>query len=66
MSADPAARDPRRPEFASRVPLEGGVRHRRAAVECCDWLLAELRDPASAAAPGSGSATDTRSGTDRP
>jgi virulence activator alpha len=42
VSADPASRDPRHPAFASRVTLEGGVRSRRAAVQWCDWLLAEL------------------------
>lgn len=47
-SADPASRDPRRPAFASRITLEGGVRSRRAALDWCDWLLAELAD----AAPG--------------
>ena len=58
MSADPAARDPRRPEFASRVTLEGGVRSRRAALEWCDWLLAELGEPAAAAARGTDRDTD--------
>ena len=58
LADDPAARDPRRPEFASRVTLEGGVRSRRAAVEWCDWLLAELGDPAAAAAHGNDSDTD--------
>jgi len=52
VTADPAARDPRRPEFASRMTLEGGVRGRRAALEWCDWMLAELGDPASP--PGTG------------
>ncbi len=44
-SAEPASRDTRHPAFASRVTLEGGVRGRRAAVEWCDWLLAELGEP---------------------
>ena len=51
LADDPAARDPRRPAFASRVTLEGGVHSRRAAVEWCDWLLTELGDPAPTAAP---------------
>lgn len=42
---DPAARDRRTPEFASRVTLEGGVRSRRAVVEWLDWLEQELADP---------------------
>ncbi|HET9021532.1 MAG TPA: PadR family transcriptional regulator [Ornithinibacter sp.] len=45
VSADPASRDRADPAFASRVTLEGGVRTRRAAVEWCDWLLAELDYP---------------------
>jgi len=47
-SADPTSRDPRRPAFASRITLEGGVRNRRAAVEWCDWMLGELADRADA------------------
>ncbi|MBM6402104.1 PadR family transcriptional regulator [Phycicoccus sonneratiae] len=43
-----AAHDPSAPEFASRLTLEGGLRTRRAAVEWCDWMLAEL----ARAAPG--------------
>jgi DNA-binding PadR family transcriptional regulator len=39
---DPRARDPSHPMFASRLTLEGGVRSRRAAVEWCDWMAAEL------------------------
>jgi len=38
------AADRTRPEFASRVTLEGGVRSRRAVVEWLDWLLEELAD----------------------
>jgi len=34
------------------MTLEGGVRGRRAALEWCDWMLAELGDPASP--PGTG------------
>ncbi len=45
VSADPASRDRADPAFACLVTLEGGVRTRRAAVEWCDWLLAELDHP---------------------
>lgn len=43
VDADPASRNPRDPQFASRLTLAGGVLSRRAAVEWCDWMLAELR-----------------------
>ena len=42
VEADPASHDPRQPLFANRVTLESGVRTRTAAVEWCEWLLAEL------------------------
>ena len=51
LADDPAARDPRRPAFASRITLEGGVRSRRAAVEWCNWLLTELTDPTDPGGP---------------
>jgi DNA-binding PadR family transcriptional regulator len=38
----PAAHDPASPDFASRLTLEGGVLTRRAALEWCDRMLAEL------------------------
>ena len=37
------ARDPSRPEFASRLTLEGGVRTERAAVEWCEWISGSCR-----------------------
>ncbi|MGG5258077.1 PadR family transcriptional regulator [Phycicoccus avicenniae] len=37
-----AAHDPAAPDFASRLTLVGGVLTRRAALEWCDWMLAEL------------------------
>ncbi len=42
LAHDPKAQDPGDPAFASRLTLEGGVRTRTAAVEWCDWMLAEL------------------------
>lgn len=39
---EPGAHDRRDPLFASRLTLEGGVRHRRAVVEWCDWMLEQL------------------------
>lgn len=47
-----AADDPGTPEFASRLTLVGGVLTRRAALEWCDWMLAEL---ARGRPPGGGS-----------
>ena len=38
----PRAQDRTDPWFASRLTLQGGVLTRRAAVQWCDWMLAEL------------------------
>lgn len=42
LDGDPAVLDSRTPEFASRLTLEGGRLTRRAAVEWCDWMTAQL------------------------
>ncbi|HMM93419.1 PadR family transcriptional regulator [Phycicoccus sp.] len=42
LDGDQAALDPASPLFASRLTLEGGRRTRVAALEWCDWMLAEL------------------------
>lgn len=46
VTADPHSADPRHPQFASRLTLEGGVRARRTAVEWCRWLRTQLPAPA--------------------
>ncbi|GIL37179.1 PadR family transcriptional regulator [Phycicoccus sp. DTK01] len=45
LAGDPAALEPDSPAFASRLTLEGGRLTRRAALEWCDLMLAELRRP---------------------
>lgn len=40
--ADPDSRNPQHKQFATRLTLEGGIRSRTAAVEWCDWMLAEF------------------------
>lgn len=49
---DPQAKDPRHPQFASRVTLEGGVRSRRVFVDWLDWMATELQRCSAAGAPG--------------
>ncbi len=49
LVADRHLSDPGHPDFASWLTLEGGIRHRQAAVEWCDWMLEQLSgDPAPA------------------
>ena len=42
IADDPSVLDRTHPLFASRLTLEGGIRTRRAALEWCDWMAAEL------------------------
>ena len=44
LTDHPRARDRTDPWFASRLTLQGGVLTRRAAVQWCAWMLAELDD----------------------